>query len=175
MNMIRLLALTACAALAAPSFAQTFSNNWSFVDEGTGQTVGGLISGLANGDDLSADGLTITVTQSPYDVMLGTYSVDLGQGLDTYSASNGVVTFASFLYTDEIGELLYFGTNPTGGSYYPELHSDQTLEDAFNFDTGMQFSAAAGVPEPASWAMMVGGFGLLGSAMRRRRPNVHFA
>ena len=25
------------------------------------------------------------------------------------------------------------------------------------------------VPEPASWAMMVGGFGLLGAAMRRRR------
>jgi hypothetical protein len=31
------------------------------------------------------------------------------------------------------------------------------------------------VPEPASWAMMVGGFGLLGSTMRnRRRVNVSF-
>ena len=27
----------------------------------------------------------------------------------------------------------------------------------------------ADVPEPASWAMMIGGFGLVGSAMRRRR------
>ena len=27
-----------------------------------------------------------------------------------------------------------------------------------------------GIPEPASWAMMLGGFGLVGSAMRRRRP-----
>jgi hypothetical protein len=25
------------------------------------------------------------------------------------------------------------------------------------------------VPEPASWAMMIGGFGLIGGAMRRRR------
>lgn len=31
------------------------------------------------------------------------------------------------------------------------------------------------VPEPASWAMMIGGFGLLGVAMRRRRPGVAFA
>jgi hypothetical protein len=32
------------------------------------------------------------------------------------------------------------------------------------------------VPEPASWAMMVGGFGLLGAAMRRRpRTNLTFA
>lgn len=32
-----------------------------------------------------------------------------------------------------------------------------------------------GVPEPASWAMFIGGFALAGSAMRRRRVNVSFA
>jgi hypothetical protein len=31
------------------------------------------------------------------------------------------------------------------------------------------------VPEPASWAMMIGGFGLVGAAMRRRRVAVRFA
>jgi hypothetical protein len=30
--------------------------------------------------------------------------------------------------------------------------------------------STAPVPEPASWAMMVGGFGLMGAMMRRRRP-----
>jgi hypothetical protein len=30
--------------------------------------------------------------------------------------------------------------------------------------------ATAAVPEPASWALMVGGFGLIGGAMRRRSP-----
>lgn len=35
--------------------------------------------------------------------------------------------------------------------------------------------SAAAVPEPASWAMMVGGFGLLGATMRRRaRTTVSF-
>lgn len=33
----------------------------------------------------------------------------------------------------------------------------------------VRFTGAA-VPEPASWAMMLGGFGLLGTALRRRRP-----
>jgi hypothetical protein len=32
----------------------------------------------------------------------------------------------------------------------------------------VEWSAAAGVPEPASWAMLIAGFGLVGAAMRRR-------
>ena len=36
-------------------------------------------------------------------------------------------------------------------------------------------SVVGGVPEPASWAMMVGGFGLLGATMRRRKTAVTFA
>ena len=36
-------------------------------------------------------------------------------------------------------------------------------------------SFPAAVPEPASWAMMVGGFGLLGGALRRKKAHVTFA
>lgn|GEM_PF-2737119 len=35
--------------------------------------------------------------------------------------------------------------------------------------------AAPGVPEPASWAMMIGGLGLVGAMMRRRRSAIAFA
>jgi len=43
----------------------------------------------------------------------------------------------------------------------------------YNDSTGINLTvstadAPGGVPEPASWAMMVGGFGLVGGAMRRR-------
>jgi hypothetical protein len=31
---------------------------------------------------------------------------------------------------------------------------------------------AGGVPEPASWALMIGGFGLAGAALRRRKALV---
>ena len=45
---------------------------------------------------------------------------------------------------------------------------------AFEFDT--IGGAVAGVPEPASWVLMIGGFGLVGGAMRRRqRATVRFA
>ena len=35
--------------------------------------------------------------------------------------------------------------------------------------TRFGFDVAAAVPEPASWAMMIGGFGLVGGALRRRQ------
>ena len=48
-------------------------------------------------------------------------------------------------------------------------------------DNGFRVAAQSGyfqaaVPEPATWAMMIGGFGLVGGAMRRRaRPTVTYA
>lgn len=36
-------------------------------------------------------------------------------------------------------------------------------------------ASAAAVPEPATWAMFIGGFGLVGAGMRRRKVNVSFA
>jgi len=36
-------------------------------------------------------------------------------------------------------------------------------------------AGSGAVPEPASWAMMLGGFGLVGGAMRRRKAVVSFA
>jgi hypothetical protein len=48
--------------------------------------------------------------------------------------------------------------------------------DAFNVGIdNIDFTVANGpaaVPEPASWALMIAGFGLVGSAMRRRKPSV---
>ena len=50
---------------------------------------------------------------------------------------------------------------------------DGNLQPGSNSDAFTLLSS--GVPEPASWAMMLGGFGLVGSAMRRRRTSVSFA
>ncbi|WP_426166718.1 PEPxxWA-CTERM sorting domain-containing protein [Sandarakinorhabdus sp. DWP1-3-1] len=37
---------------------------------------------------------------------------------------------------------------------------------------GFQVNFIASVPEPQSWALLIGGFGLVGTAMRRQRPRV---
>ena len=45
--------------------------------------------------------------------------------------------------------------------------------NGLNFDSGtivtLDINGGSAVPEPASWAMMIGGFGLVGAAMRRRK------
>jgi hypothetical protein len=41
--------------------------------------------------------------------------------------------------------------------------------------TGTATFAAGSVPEPASWALMIGGFGLIGLAMRRRQTGFDLA
>ena len=45
-------------------------------------------------------------------------------------------------------------------------------EGAFGID---DINLNRAVPEPASWALMLGGFGLVGGAMRRRKTAVRFA
>lgn len=58
-----------------------------------------------------------------------------------------------------------------GGSLYQQgngFHTDQVA--AFRLEGG-----AGAVPEPASWAMMIGGLGIVGGAMRRRSAKVAFA
>lgn len=51
-----------------------------------------------------------------------------------------------------------------------------TLINPFFGNGSLTISAAtAAVPEPASWAMMIGGFGLVGAAVRRRKVAVSFA
>lgn len=59
------------------------------------------------------------------------------------------------------------------------LSGFQTFQTpVFNIDeVTVKGSAAGAVPEPATWAMMIAGFGFAGAAMRRRKaiPSMNFA
>lgn len=56
--------------------------------------------------------------------------------------------------------------------YYLAAYKSDAPTGTIGVTLGTPFSpipSPPAVPEPASWAMMVGGFGLIGGAMRRRR------
>lgn len=78
----------------------------------------------------------------------------------------------------------YFGNTQfyTGTEQVPTFKLG--LFDLFDADSGVQLgtlrisdpdAAPGGVPEPASWAMMLSGFGMVGTALRRRKAIVRFA
>lgn len=73
----------------------------------------------------------------------------------------GVTTAADYTYLTDLQDLgpgLNFPTLSTNGSY-----GTQGIGVA-----NLSFGMAGAVPEPASWALMIGGMGMVGGALRRR-------
>lgn len=91
-------------------------------------------------------------------VTAGTYrlNIDLTGGNFVYTVDGHSSSFDAAGSTN-IGSVILQGYN-SGNSY--DVHWD---------------NLQAAVPEPASWALMLGGFGLVGGAMRRRKAAVRFA
>lgn len=66
----------------------------------------------------------------------------------------------------------------TGGTFRVENYTPNSAASPFslNGDVSQNPVVIPAVPEPASWAMMIGGLGLVGAAMRRKRKvSVRFA
>jgi len=122
------------------------------------------------------------------------FNTAVDSSLYTFTSTTGLdgmitlhFSLANSLFTSPIAGLAYYG--PSDGSPVQTFESDVTLR----ISQSLSYSAAGGdsygigrlgsaevgsaspAPEPASWAMMVGGFGLLGATMRRRKTAVTFA
>lgn len=161
----------------------------------TAGTVTGVIRGLA--DNATSLPTAIQFISSP-DAMVfaeGTYSFYLTRGTG-FTLSGGVVTAANFLgnFVDSAGNAMQtrFNWNCVAtadcagdqnnlnllfwnGGNNPATGTGNQLGFA-----GVVYSPAtvdAAVPEPATWAMMLLGFGAIGFAMRRRKqqPKVPLA
>jgi len=75
------------------------------------------------------------------------------------TANSGTLSLASLVYNTKFGQNVYFT-------------SDLVSSGGRTGNAGAVFTSTGAVPEPASWAMFIGGFGLIGSALRRRRRDV---
>ncbi|MCB2060476.1 MAG: PEPxxWA-CTERM sorting domain-containing protein [Novosphingobium sp.] len=150
-----------------------FSNCYAFPDGTTSQGQDtnntGSPSIFKMNSDASTDKSTMfpTITGSEFNITYvpGTNTLSFvytpGAGDPTihyYAISQANTTNlfydASAITSDSISLSTYYPNNPG--------YSHITF-----FDTG---SSPGSVPEPATWAMMLIGFGLLGGTMRRRKP-----
>jgi hypothetical protein len=137
-----------------------------------------------NGSDL---GFEVTNDRAFVPGMAG-YSGPLA-GLNFAISGDGTgveFSIANELFTGPIGGLTYYG-----GQDFPSVGDDIVLRlsQSFNYTVAggasygpdrlgrVTLGAEAGaVPEPATWAMMISGFGMVGGAMRRRaKTSVSYA
>lgn len=67
---------------------------------------------------------------------------------------------------------LQAGQSPVCNGYFSfdGVHPTAQVHQALYSDIQSQFGFSAAVPEPATWLMMLIGFGMVGAGMRRRKP-----
>ncbi|THD60645.1 MAG: PEP-CTERM sorting domain-containing protein [Phenylobacterium sp.] len=65
-------------------------------------------------------------------------------------------------------------TNPGAAGYLP-IGGMETIISKGSDNQAFAFAVPGGVPEPATWTIMIMGFGAMGAALRRRRATAAFA
>ena len=136
----------------------------------------GLAGAVIASTQFTIPGNTSATTPTWFDFATGNVAVTAGQLYTavlttTASLRNGIIFGPDFnIYTgvplsgDEYAGGKLIGTVDPDAAGYCNRTGGCDLSFRIN-----ALAAPAAVPEPASWAMMVGGFGLLGTALRRRR------
>lgn len=148
----------------------TFTNESAFVTGATGD-----LSGISSGTSLALSSVTASVgSLVSFTSNFGNFSGQVTQ-VATVPAPNARVGLNIFGNFTPIGSLSSF----TAGAADLTLSFTQTgaldgvnqpaVSGSFTFASP---SVVAGVPEPASWALLITGFGLTGAAMRRRKTAV---
>lgn len=107
-----------------------------------------------------------------FEARQGIISQELHVGGSTSGLSLSAGTYWAGFEAPKMAIMAFSGGNGTGKSIGKAGY--ETYERGTN--ASYQFtSEPTAMPEPASWATMMGGFGLIGGTIRRRRSRVRFA
>lgn len=141
-----------------------------------------LIGGVATGFNLLRPLFTDNFVAGTTVQVAGQYNLfglNAGNFFNTGTTRFDVRTnVASYVFNESVdtaagrAPLKFFGFTATGGEFITSVaYSGQNATGATDFQIGN----LGAVPEPAAWAMMIAGFGMIGAAMRRRRTAVRVA
>lgn len=123
----------------------------------------------ANGNYPTAESLIFSFSQlaSLVSFTYNNYGSLNGGFYTAYNSSNGVIS------TGNLDGINGFSTVTVSGTDISRLVLDNGTSGNYSWVFGvgqLNFTSATGaVPEPATWAMMLAGFGLIGFAARRRQ------
>jgi hypothetical protein len=123
--------------------------------------------GAENVEFICTDTVDEFIAANNWNKYLGEVVIQSGAGFVVLHRNGGSDTGVGTLYTDE--QALEFNYNVDPHTYYSDFSfvgQDNGGSDSFDF------AISAGVPEPASWLMLVMGFGALGAALRTSRRKV---
>ena len=163
------------------------TNTGSRIIDFTGSTVGGGNVIAANGGQARIEGAPNTATSNPNDsLLLQALNFRLADGGTfnnlEFNVSGAVATSVTFAFTDNMGDAFSFtGTLGNGSNFFGfQGIAGQSIRTAsLTFGAGgigdvrqIRLDAVplvtSAVPEPATWGMMLIGFGAVGHAMRKR-------
>jgi hypothetical protein len=173
-------------SLSSPTSTYSAMNGSTFEISGTGGFSGisgttGLLNGALTFSNTIGDVITQAVSNFFVfsDAKGGTYNYSVSSVQTNAFVNKPGVASSGTLFT--LGSLLNSNLGyltPTPASLSIQFNNTGTSAYSSALTLSVPPVGGSAVPEPASWAMMIGGFGLIGGAMRRHnnvRTKVSFA
>lgn len=165
------------------TFTWTGDINWSDTSAQNSTSAGGIASDFLDGFSTQASNFSsATMTEAQFLASSLTISGDAYSTFFHISGSYVSPTAVNGVFTHDDGATVYVDNVYAGGSAAETsvVSSPYTLAaGSHNVDvyyvagngtpSVFNFSSPGGVPEPASWALMILGFGAAGAGVRRRR------
>ncbi len=162
------------SALAAPaSAAIVFNVDGAFAAQGTNAALGTL-SGTFTTNDALTQVIGIDLTSSSNGAFQGFNYNNVG-AVDWQGLTTGFRLTVSLpgSHTDQLQLVFAPALTSSGGTIGGNSFEHQDFQGSGNrILSGVATRAIAAVPEPATWLMMIGGFGMAGAILRRRRQTL---